>query len=190
MSIDARWFQGLIRDQGKTQRGLAKMLGVDPAQITALFQGTRRMQLPEASIIAQFLGVGVEEVLAHAGLPVSSKGGRRVKVAGWVDEVGEIHLDGPASDVDAPAATPEGTVAVRSRSRDLMAGALIFFRPNAAVDAAAIGRLATVRIASGPWLVRRIEPGVDPGRFDLQWPGTVIENAELSAATPILWIRP
>jgi transcriptional regulator with XRE-family HTH domain len=189
--MNSQWFQDRIKAEGKSQRALARVLGIDPAQVTHLFRGRRRMQLDEASTIAQFLGVQVEEVLRHAGLPVSG-GSRKVKLAGYVDEHGELHLsDAPESDVEAPALAPEGTIAVRMRTSEmLMRNALVFFRPAAGVDPAAIGRLSVVRIGGGPWLLRSISPGVEPGTYDLAGQRGDIVGARLSAAAPVLWIRP
>lgn len=189
--MDAQWFQARIKDQRKSQRALAQVLGIDPAQVSNMFKGRRRMQLGEANAIAGFLNVAVEEVLRHAGLPVSA-GSRRVKLAGYVDDVGEVHLsDRPEADVEAPATAPEGTIAVRMRTGEmLMRNALVFFLPAAGVDPAAIGRLSVCRIGGGPWLLRSIAPGVEPGTYDLAGTGGDIVGARLSAAVPVLWIRP
>ena len=189
--MDAQWFQARIKDQRKSQRALARALGIDPSQVTNMLKGRRRMQLQEASAIANFLNAPVEEVLRHAGLAVSA-GARRAKLAGWIDEVGEIHLsDQPEADVDAPATAPEGTIAVRMRSGEmLMRNALVFFLPATGVDAASIGRLSVCRIGGGPWLLRSIAPGIEPGTYDLAGTGGDIVGARLSAAVPVLWIRP
>jgi transcriptional regulator with XRE-family HTH domain len=189
--MNAQWFRARLKDQHKSQRALAQVLGVDPAQVTNMFKGRRRMQLTDASLIASFLNVPVEEVLRQAGLPVSPAG-RRVRLAGTVDEHGEIHLsDSPEADVDAPASAPEGTVAVRATSSaQLMRHALVFFRPAAGVDPSAIGRLAICRIGEGPWLLRSVTPGVEPGTYDLAALAGDIVGATLSAAVPVLWIRP
>jgi len=66
----------------------------------------------------------------------------------------------------------------------------VFFRPAAGVDPAAIGRLSVVRIGGGPWLLRSISPGVEPGTYDLAGQRGDIVGARLSAAAPVLWIRP
>ena len=189
--MDAKWFQARIKDQRKSQRALARVLNIDPSQVTNMLKGRRRMQLTEASTIAAFLNAPVEEVLRHAGLSVST-GSRRAMLAGHIDEHGEIHLsDRPEADVDAPATAPEGTIAVRMRTGEmLMRNALVFFLPATGVDPAAIGRLAVCRIGEGPWLLRSISPGVEPGTYDLAGPRGDIVDARLSAAVPVLWIRP
>jgi transcriptional regulator with XRE-family HTH domain len=189
--MDTIWFQSRIKNLGKSQRALAQVLGIDPAQVTNLLKGRRRMQLPEAAAVAAFLNVSVEDVLKHAGLAVSG-GARRVKLAGYVDEHGEIHLsDRPEGEVDAPALSPEGTIAVRMRGDQLlMRNGVLFFAPGVGVNPDAIGRLSVVRVGGGPWLVRTISPGLEPGRYDLAGPAGDIVEAKLSAASPVLWIRP
>jgi len=189
--LDAKWFRGKLKDRRLTQRALANQLGIDPAQVTNLFKGRRRMRLDEASVIAQFLNTTVEDVLTHAGLPVQSDGKRPILLAGYVDDVGEVHIEkGAEAHVIAPAALDPGTLAVRSRAPDMLRGALLFFKPAEIVDAAAIGRLAAVRLSQGPWLIRTVQPGVEAGMFDLYWPTTLIEGARLTAAVPVLWIKP
>ena len=190
--IDAKWFRARLKDARLTQRALAKQLGIDPAQVTHLFAGRRRMQLDEATVIAQFLNTTVEDVLNHAGLPVQADGKRSLMLAGYVDHVGEVHIERGehAATVTAPGSLDPGTVAVRSRSPDMLRGALLFFKPGETVDPASIGRLAAVRLAGGPWLIRTVQPGVEAGTFDLYWPTTLIEGARLGAAVPILWIKP
>lgn len=47
----------LMKERGRTQRELAAYLGVDPAAITRLFAGKRRLRLDEAPRVAAFLGM-------------------------------------------------------------------------------------------------------------------------------------
>lgn len=70
--MNTQWFQSRIKDIGKSQRGLALVLGIDPAQVTNLLKGRRRMQLPEAAAIAAFLNASVEDVLKQAGQVAAS----------------------------------------------------------------------------------------------------------------------
>lgn len=66
--IDTRWFQNQLSDRGVSQRRLAKMLGLDPAAVSLMLHGRRKFTAREAVEIARVLGVGVDDVLAHAGL--------------------------------------------------------------------------------------------------------------------------
>ena len=65
--VDTKWFQGKLLDKGISQRKLAARLGLDPAAVSLMFRGRRKMTVVEAKEIARALGVAVQEVLAHFG---------------------------------------------------------------------------------------------------------------------------
>lgn len=68
LNCDTRWFQNRLADQRLSQRRLAAMLNLDPAAVSLMIRGKRRMSAAEAAEIARFLGVSVEEVLVRAGV--------------------------------------------------------------------------------------------------------------------------
>lgn len=70
--IDAAWFRTKLTHKNRSQRALAKHLGLDPGAITLMFGGKRRMQMDEAKKIAVFLGEPVADVLRAAGLQIES----------------------------------------------------------------------------------------------------------------------
>ena len=51
------WLAAGLTISGKTQRGLANALGVDPATICRMLQGTRRLRVDEIEPAARYLGV-------------------------------------------------------------------------------------------------------------------------------------
>lgn len=55
--MDTSTIKRLLKERGLTQRELAAHLGVDPAAITRLFAGKRRLRLDEAPMVAEFLGL-------------------------------------------------------------------------------------------------------------------------------------
>lgn len=68
MNIDTRWFQTRLADKHVSQRQLAKRLGLDPAAVSLMLHGRRKFTAQEAVEIARVLGVGLEAVVAKAGL--------------------------------------------------------------------------------------------------------------------------
>jgi hypothetical protein len=68
--IDRDWFRTKLTEKNRSQRGLAKHIGIDPGAVTLMFKGERRMQLHEAEAIASFIGEPVIDVLRAAGLPI------------------------------------------------------------------------------------------------------------------------
>lgn len=65
--IDTRWFQDRLADKRLSQRKLASMMNLDPAAVSLMFRGKRKMSAAEASEIAKLLGVEASEVLMRAG---------------------------------------------------------------------------------------------------------------------------
>jgi len=201
LEIDDQFFREALRAADKSQREMARFMGLDPAAITLMLQGRRAMQLSEAQQIAEFLGIAVEDVLRHAGLQLSGESGGGAKPAvvpliGMIGADGEIKLDGkPAGKtVDAPAKLPAEAAALRA-SEDVfppvvMRGALIYFKPSNVVEPSAIGRLAVVRLGNRSTRLRHVAPGFDFDRFTLTDRQGVQENVPLLAATPVLWIKP
>ncbi|MET1025680.1 MAG: helix-turn-helix transcriptional regulator, partial [Dongiaceae bacterium] len=198
----------------KSQREMARFMGLDPSAITLMFQGRRAMQLTEAQQIAQFLGVAIEDVLRNAGLELSgtpkpadgrqgaahqqagSQSQSAVPLAGTIDAKGELHLDlkGAKQTIDIPLRLPPGAVAVRAAGDvfppTVMRGALIFFRPGEAVEPAAIGRLAVLRLGNKKLCLAHVAPGFELDRYNLTDSGGGKENITLVSATPVLWIKP
>lgn len=202
LEIDDQFFREALRTADKSQREMARFMGLDPAAITLMLQGRRAMQLSEAQQIAEFLGIAVEEVLRHAGLQLSGESGSGgakpavVPLIGMIGADGEIRLDGkPAGKtVDAPAKLPAEAAALRA-SEDVfppvvMRGALVYFKPSNVVEPSAIGRLAVVRLGNRSTRLRHVAPGFDFNRFTLTDRQGVQENVALLAAAPVLWIKP
>ena len=66
--IDTRWFQDRLSDVRLSQRKLARQMSLDPAAVSLMIRGKRKMSAAEAAEIARFLGVSVTEVLVRAGI--------------------------------------------------------------------------------------------------------------------------
>jgi len=202
LEIDDQFFRDALRATDKSQREMARFMGLDPAAITLMLQGRRAMQLSEAQQISEFLGIPVEDVLRHAGLQLSGESsGNAAKPAGvpligTIGADGDIKLDnkGGSRIVDAPAKLPADAAALRA-SEDafppvVMRGALLYFKPSNVVEPSAIGRLAVVRLGNRSIRLRHVAPGFDFDRFTLTDQQGVQENVQLTAATPVLWIKP
>ncbi len=117
-------------------------------------------------------------------------------IVGRIEPDGVVQIDLSKRDrlIEPPGRVPPGTAAVvvpagLAEGRLAVAGLYFFVVPDK-VDPAAIGRLAIVRMARGPWLLRTITPGLEPGTYDLQGPAGREESQTLIAAGPILLIRP
>lgn len=89
--MNTKWFRGQLRDKDLSQRGLAKLLGIDPAAVSLMLRGQRRMTLQEAHRISEVLGVATAEVLREAGIPTDD-GIKRVPISGICGSEGIVQL--------------------------------------------------------------------------------------------------
>jgi DNA-binding Xre family transcriptional regulator len=94
MSIDTKWFKNRLLDRQVSQRQLARRIGLDPAAVSLMLRGQRRMQLSEAAAIARELGCSLNDVLEHAGI-----------------EVGGVHPPAHQQQTSAPQQAVHGAMA-------------------------------------------------------------------------------
>jgi hypothetical protein len=66
--IDTQWFKGLLSDRQISQRQLAFKMEMDPASMSLMLRGKRRMTLHDAEAMSRLLRVRVDEILFHAGV--------------------------------------------------------------------------------------------------------------------------
>ena len=63
--IDSAWFYQQLEKEGRSLRGMARALGIDPSAASRMLRGERRMSAEEQDGIADYLGVALEEVAAR-----------------------------------------------------------------------------------------------------------------------------
>ena len=78
----------LRKDQGITQVQLAERLGVSQQTITAYEVGRRRIQVSALPVIAQALGVGIEELVSANAKP--AKRGPAPKIQQQLERVSQL----------------------------------------------------------------------------------------------------
>ena len=66
--IDTQWFHGVLAARQISQRQLAFKMEMDPASMSLMFRGKRRMKFEDAEKLSKFLRVRVDEILYHAGV--------------------------------------------------------------------------------------------------------------------------
>lgn len=197
--IDGRWFTSTLRDRRISQRGLAKLMGVDPASIHRLLTGKRPMRLDEATALSKLLDKPVSEILDHAGIPLQTAD--TVPVAGWVDGIGEAHLETDQKNperVPGLAAMPSSTFALRAQTGgtplQFIDGWLLYVElplQSGEIDPDVIGRYCLVELESGARLLRWVRRGYKRGTWNLDghFGAPSINSAALNSATPVLGIR-
>jgi transcriptional regulator with XRE-family HTH domain len=199
MSIDTRWFQNLIADRRLSQRRLAKQLGLDPAAVSLMFRGKRRMQMHEAADVARLLGVSMDEVLAHAGIrpprTESEFHELTIPLVYWMDGSGEMHAMDPGERIEIKTVLPEDVVACQCRtamsSIEHMDRWVLFFRApqRRGVQDAAVGRYSVMRLRGGVMTAGYLRPGYRRDTYAVHGPMNLMD-AEVEWAAPVVLIQP
>lgn len=193
-TINTTWFQEKLYTLEISQTKLGEMMGLDKGAVSLLLRGKRKMSVHEAGQIAGIFNVPVDEVLRHAGVEAPQGKAGRVRVAGWIDALGEVHhglANGPKS-VPAPPGVDDRCEALRAQtSGGAFDGWLLFYRPTTEVSGEAIGRMCIVRIGGREsLLVRVVGRGYEAGYFTVTgWAGGASENVRLDSAAPVLWMQ-
>jgi hypothetical protein len=198
--INTAWFRERLADKKISQRKLAKLMELDPAAISYMLRGLRRMTIDEAIAIATIIGRPHEEVLMHAGVRhLPSAGKNMVRVVGWVDGQGLVHLGAVKGMklVVAPPGLPEDAIALRYQTSisaaETMDGWIVYTTAGHAVNGGAIGRLSIAQVANkGPLVVGMVSRGYSAGTYNvLPWVpgGLVLEDVILESASPVLWVK-
>jgi hypothetical protein len=193
-SIDTEWFTHRLRDRGLSQRGLAKLMNIDPAAISLTFRGRRRLPLEEAAQLAVLLGVSTTEVLEHAGMPLH--GEPKCPLVGRLTNTYEVvlHGEGAHDTVDSPPGMPADCQAIQARTvgtdQDQIDGWIYYVSGTKGNATKALGDLAMTAIKGDGIKIAHVKKGYARGTYNLLTPkGEMLTNTEIAWAAPVLWIK-
>jgi len=192
--VNTIWFKDRLAEKKLSQRGLARLLGVDAAAVSLMLRGLREMKIDEAKHIAVILGVSVEEVLAHVSMPITPKS-QPVPIIGYINGNSRVEWGQDLGSVPRPTGTLPLNVAVIQ----ILApeGALQFmdrwllFVPYPIPDGVAaecIDRMSIVCAPGGECNLALVKRGYAPGRWNLRGPMITADETELRSAVPVLLI--
>jgi transcriptional regulator with XRE-family HTH domain len=192
--MNTQWFRDRLADKRLSQRRLAKMLELDPAAVSLMFRGMRRITPHEAHQISTILGVPLNEVMRNAGIEVTEDV-RRCPVAAHVDENGVVTSMPPRThdDVIGPADCPFGTFAIQVRSHSSTKdGWLLFVTPAQVKPAENIDQLCLVATGDGRQVLAVVRRGYRKDTHNLIiWPSNeMISDASIVWTSTVLWIKP
>lgn len=200
--VNDKWFRDQLKRMNVSQREVARLLGINQAVISHMFNGTRKMPLDEVPKWAKILGVPESDILTNAGIQSSTaaalSGSASLEISGWVDGELSVHfndkkgLKGPLSAPNPLTETMISVVRCQTAGSPFegMDGALLYFQNHGIFDPEAIGRLCIVKIQDR-FLVRTVKRGYEPGKHNLALPnGTVVEEGVIvDSAAPIVWMK-
>lgn len=157
--------------------------------------GTRPPTRDKITEYARNFRVSVSWLLTGSGTPEDTDI-KTVPFFGHIDQAsGYLVRSDPAAkeEVIAPPGASEFTVAIRARGggRVVCAGALLYFenRRRPATEEL-LGKLCVVAIDDSKVVIRRVEPGSQPGLFNLfTFVDPLIADCQPLWAAEIIWIR-
>lgn len=193
--VDREWFRDRLGDMKMSQRKLAKHLGLDPAAITLMLRGERRISTEEAQEIAALLSVPVTEIMRRAGVDVRDDV-RKVPLTGYLTQESVVEKIGKGEPefIEAPADVPGGSFAVQVRDHQSPHDGWIMIVSGDKVEPErVIDRACACSTQGGKVVTGIIKKGYKRGTYNLVITATkprIIENAEIEWASPILWIKP
>lgn len=192
--MNTLFFKNRLKDRDISQRKLATLLKLDPAAITLMLKGERRMQPAEAKVIAELLGLPITQVLREAGVPVTEDVGT-VPIAGSVDGSGRITLMPPGTHemTVAPTDVPRDGYALQMRAfGDAQDGWVLFVSDSSTSNDDHLDRLCAVSISDGRAVVAFVRRGYRQGLHNLMlWPSREpLHDQKLSSVSPVLWLKP
>lgn len=204
IEVNKDWFQSNLNNKRQSQTALAKFMGLDKSALSRILSGGRKMQMDEATLIAQFFAVPVSEVLKHAGASVDVTGlPTKLILASIIDHAGMVaRLDDaktlPQSLIDrahaALAWTNERVIAAQIRAATgplaVLDDAVVLFRHTDSVKPDAIGALAICRLHSGEHILARIVRARKTGEAQIVRTSGETQEVVLHTATPVIVVLP
>lgn len=192
--IDQNWFKDKLKSVGISQRQLAKKMDLDPASVSYMLSGKRRMTMEEARAIAAHLLLPVTEVMRQAGIEVTDDV-RKVPIAGYIGQHAMVTLlpKGTHDAVNAPADVPSGSFVLQMRMINNPQDGWLYFvdgaqgKPEESLD-----KLCLVTFKDGGLIMAIVRRGYKKDLFNLLVIGdnSVLENREVVCAARALWIQP
>lgn len=192
--MDTTWFRDKLKDKKLSQRGLAKLIELDPAAVSLMFRGMRKMTPHEAHQISMILGVPILEIMRRAGIDVTEDM-RKAPIAAHMDSDGNI-IAMPVGTHDtaiSPGDCPVGTYAVQVRAHNsIKDGWLLFVTPAQGEAGEHLDQLCSCATKAGKQLMGVVRRGYRRDTQNLiMWPSNeTIFDADLAWVSPVLWIKP
>jgi|GEM_PF-4662039 len=172
--LDDKWFRLMIDRAEESLRSFSAKMGMDPASWQRVLNNKRRLQLDEAERAADILGVGLDEVLQHAGLSVKVPMGRGSGMRGPGESLpsigGTIDMDGLVvfSGLNGRSTARDAIRALSIVGDPFLDGKFVLYAPGD-VSATPSGgpEVNLVQLGDGRVVLRKIRPAFTPGRYDL-----------------------
>ena len=200
--MEKRWFQDRLRQLGKTQRGLAKHMGLDPSRITEIFNQSRSIKIEEAVEMAEYLETSLDDVVSKLGAFVNRDAKASSLVVGYVGagetvySVDDHEKGSGLYKIEAPLGEGGGVCVVvrgNSMSPRFRDGEHLGYSREDGLDLAkCYGRECVVQTKDGRQLVKIVEPGNAVGEVTLVSVNSatpIEQNVAVEWVAPVTWVK-
>jgi phage repressor protein C with HTH and peptisase S24 domain len=200
--MEKRWFQDRLRQLGKTQRGLAKHMGLDPSRITEILNQSRSIKVEEAVEMAEYLETSLEDVVSKLGTFVNRDVKASSLVVGYVGagetvySVDDHEKGSGLYKIEAPQGEGGGVCVVvrgNSMSPRFRDGEHLGYSREDGLDLAkCFGRECVVQTKDGRQLVKIVEPGNTVGEVTLVSVNSatpIEQNVPVEWVAPVTWVK-
>jgi phage repressor protein C with HTH and peptisase S24 domain len=201
-AMQKQWFQARLRQLGKTQRGLAKHMGLDPSRITEILNQTRGIKIEEAVEMADYLETSLDDLVTRLGSAMADAGRASSLVVGYVG-AGEtvFSIDDHAKGsglykIEAPQGEGGGVcVVVRGSSMAprFKDGEHLGYSRDEGLDLSkCYGRECVVQTKDGRQLVKIVESGNKAGEVTLVSVNAttpIEQNVAVEWVAPVTWVK-
>ena len=205
--VTSNWFREKLTELSMSQRQLARELGLDPAAVSYMINGKRRVSIEEAKRISDVFGIPTTEVMRQVGVEVDDDG-VYVPIGAYTTDGCQVHtLDhgGMPNKVLAPPDVGKRSFVIQDRSagspRD---GWLMFTSSEAMPPDLALNRLALISIQGADTrnegedfpateILGIAMPAYNMGQYKILLAPELkkyLHDQFISHIRPILWIQP
>ena len=191
--INAQWLREQLAQQGKTLSDLADHMGRSPSSITQMAKGGRHIKVSEIGVIAAYLDVSVDHVMAKlCGLGTDEHQAGLVTTGVAVTD-GTVELSASEVLETLPPGLGVGSYAIRLEDEtSLLCKALLFAPPMQTARHAInrqLGRMVCVHLADGSYRIGRLVRVERPRRFALITGDGKKDIIDVKGSSPISWIK-
>ncbi|WP_288076441.1 helix-turn-helix transcriptional regulator [Pseudomonas sp.] len=193
-NINQQWFKDRLLSRKISQRKLSSLIGIDPASMSYMLSGQRRMSMEEAVEISRHLLVPATEVMRQAGIEVLDDV-TKLPIKGYLDCERKVHFfpEGAFDKVNGPADMCARSFVLQARCPGFgYDGWLYFVSGEAKTPDACIDKLSYVTLHDGSAMTAVIKRGYKLGTYNLMQAGdsSTLENKIVQSANEIKWIMP
>ena len=194
--IDGQWFRDRLADQHLSQRSAAKHLNMDPASLSLLMSGKRRMRVDQAAALSELVKVPLGEVIRRAGVDMPGSDRGLLNVIGFIDGMGGVTVreDSPGMTFRFNAELTDGAKGFQFRTAqtaaDVWDGYIVAVEAPT-VAAAAIGNTGVIKTRGHGMLFGRARRGYATDHYTvIGLTGELTHDVYIESFMPMIAMRP